>query len=76
MFYDLPRFSEGMDFSLVAPDSECDLAPHLEAIRTELVSFGFTFEIERKVKSWPSSIESAFIKGETKINLRAPDLGG
>jgi predicted nucleotidyltransferase component of viral defense system len=76
VFYALPRFSEDMDFSLVAPDSEFDLYPHLEAIRTELVSFGFTFDVERKVKSRPSAIESAFIKGETKINLiqiGAPD---
>lgn len=76
VFYALPRFSEDMDFSLISPDTEFDLVPHLEAVRTELISFGFTFEVERKVKSNPTAMESAFIKGETKVNLLqvgAPD---
>ncbi len=76
VFYALPRFSEDMDLSLIAPNAEFDLAPHLDAVRTELISFGFTFEVERKVKSNSTAIESAFIKEETKVNLLqvgAPD---
>ncbi len=69
VFYALPRFSEDMDFSLLEPNTHFDLTPHLEAIRTELLAFGFTFDVEKKVKSNPSAIESAFIKGETKVNL-------
>ena len=37
IFYGLPRFSEDMDFSLLQPDRDFDLGPHLEAIRTEAI---------------------------------------
>ena len=69
IFHRLPRFSEDMDFSLLSPDSGFNLAPHLAAIQTELAAFGFEFEVEPKLKSNPTAIESAFIKGETRVNL-------
>ena len=50
IFHSLPRFSEDMDFSLLAPDEEFDLDPYLEAIRRELASFGFSFRVERRSK--------------------------
>lgn len=76
IFHGLPRFSEDMDFSLLAPDREFDLSPYLEAIRAELASMGFSFEVDPKVKRVETAIESAFIKGETRVNLLsigAPD---
>jgi hypothetical protein len=69
IFHCLPRFSEDLDFSLLSPDPDFDLAPYLEAIRTELASLGFSFEVESKTKRVASAIESAFIKGETRVNL-------
>ncbi len=75
VFYALPRFSEDMDFSLLEPRNNIDLTPHLDAVRTELLSFGF--DVEQKVKSNRTAIESAFIKGETSVNLLqigAPDM--
>lgn len=69
IFHRLPRFSANVEFSLRAPDPAFDLTPHLAAIRTERAAFGFEFEVVRKVKGRPSAIESAFIKGGTKINL-------
>lgn len=69
IFYGLPRFSEDMDFSLLQPDMNFDLVPHLEGIRTELAGFGFRFEVERKNKRIETAIDSAFIKGNTRINL-------
>ena len=69
IFHGLPRFSEDMDFSLLAPDEEFDLDRYLEAIRCELASFGFSFRVERRSKRVSTAIESAFIKGGTRVNL-------
>ncbi len=69
IFHGLPRFSEDLDFSLLLPSPEFEFAPHLESIRAELASFGFSFEVDPKVKRIETAIESAFIKGETRINL-------
>lgn len=69
VFHDLPRFSEDMDFSLLQPDANFDLDPYLEAIRVELASLGFSFEVEKKTKLIQTAINSAFIKGETRVNL-------
>ena len=69
IFHGLPRFSEDMDFSLLAPDEEFDLDPYLEAIRRELASFGFSFRVERQSKRVSTPVESAFIKGGTRVNL-------
>jgi len=69
IFHGLPRFSEDLDFSLLEPDPAFDLAPHLEAIRAELAGFGFSFAVERKLKEIETAIDSAFIKGSTKVNL-------
>lgn len=76
IFHGLPRFSEDMDFSLLEPDPDFDLCPHLEAIRAELAGFGFSFDVDRKVKAVGTAIDSAFIKGNTRIHLLeigAPD---
>ena len=69
IFHGLPRFSEDMDFSLLRPDADFHLAPYLEAIRAELSALGFTFEVDRKAKQTTTAIDSAFIKGSTRINL-------
>ena len=69
IFHGLARFSEDIDFSLLTPDPDFDLDPHLEAVRAELAAFGFTFRVERKSKRIDTAVESAFIKGETRINL-------
>lgn len=69
IFYGLPRYSEDLDFTLLEPDADFDLAPHLEAVRAELAGFGFVFEVDQKVKKVETAIDSAFIKGNTRINL-------
>jgi hypothetical protein len=69
IFYGLPRFSEDMDFSLLKPDADFDLAPYLEAVRAELSALGFTFEVDRTPKQITTAVDSAFIKGSTRINL-------
>jgi len=76
VFHGLPRFSEDMDFSLLAPNPEFRFDPYLESIRAELASMGFTFEVETRPRQSATAIESVFIKGGTRINLLsigAPD---
>ena len=69
IFHRLPRFSEDIHFSLLQPGLEFNLAPYLAAVRTELAAFGFSFRVERRSKRVSTAIESAFIKGGTRINL-------
>ena len=69
IFHSLPRYSEDLDFSLLKTSPDFDLSSHLEAVRAELASFGFAFEVERKVKRTETAIDSAFIKGNTRVNL-------
>ena len=69
IFHRLPRFSEDIDFSLLQPGLEFNLVPYLAAVRTELAAFGFSFRVERRSKRVSTAIESAFIKGGTRINL-------
>lgn len=69
IFHQLPRFSEDLDFSLLAPDESFRLDSHLSAIEEELTAFGFHFAVEAKNKSVDTAIESAFIKGGTRMNL-------
>lgn len=69
IFHGLPRYSEDLDFSLLSPDPGFELAPHLDAIRMELAGFGFSFAVEHKPKEIETMIDSAFIKGGTKVNL-------
>jgi len=69
IFHGLPRFSEDLDFSLIARSDEFETGPYLEAVRSELASFGFSFEVASRSKRIETAIESAFIKGETKVNL-------
>lgn len=69
IFHGLQRFSEDLDFSLLEPRPDFRLDPHLTAVREELEAFGFQFEVEVKTKAAPGPIESAFIKGGTRVNL-------
>jgi hypothetical protein len=69
IFHGLPRFSEDFDFSLLKPSPDFDFKPHLAAVRAELTAFGFSFEVAPRAKRMETAIESAFIKGETRVNL-------
>jgi predicted nucleotidyltransferase component of viral defense system len=75
LFYGLKRFSEDLDFSLVKKDEDFNLIPHLKSIEKEIEAFGFKFSIEIRNKAMISPIESAFIKGNTRINLLCIEAG-
>lgn len=67
ILYGLNRFSEDLDFSLLKSNSSFDLSDYNTAIKMELNSFGFTTEIETKIKpNINTSIQSAFIKANTR----------
>ena len=66
IFYDLDRFSEDLDFSLTAPDSNFNLSKYFSVLQNELNSVGLNFTVEEKVKTADSHIKSAFLKGNTK----------
>jgi predicted nucleotidyltransferase component of viral defense system len=69
IFYQLNRFSEDLDFSLLTADADFSLDRYNQAIKLELESFGFKVEVETKSKNIDSKIESAFIKANTKQEL-------
>src|SRR3990167_7144587 len=69
ILYQLNRFSEDLDFSLLHPHREFSLTPYNHALCEELRAFGFEVEVKTKVKQTDTMIESAFIKANTKIQL-------
>ncbi len=69
IFYGTRRFSEDLDFSLIAADAKFDISQYCDAVKEELGAYGFKMEVEKKIKSFDSNIESAFIKGGTKIQI-------
>ncbi len=69
ILYQLDRFSEDLDFSLLAPDPNFDLKDYESAVQQELASLGFSAQVEKKIKSKSSAIDSAFIKLNTIQHL-------
>ena len=65
IFHGLDRFSEDMDFSLLAPDPGFRLDPYFEAITTEFAALGRSIDITTKEKTAQSTIQSAFLKSDT-----------
>jgi hypothetical protein len=69
LFHGLPRFSEDLDFSLIKKKINFSLASYCEAVRTELLAYGFEAEVTQKGKAADTGIESAFIKAGTLRHL-------
>lgn len=69
IFYGLDRFSEDLDFSLVAPDDNFDLKRYFSVLEHEMQAVGLNFSAEEKVKTAESHIKSAFLKGNTKEHI-------
>lgn len=67
VFYELPRYSEDLDFSLLRIDPEFSLEPYFKAVREEFSALGIDVEVSTKIKSAASQIESAFVKNNTRI---------
>lgn len=69
IFYNLDRFSEDLDFSLVTQDPNFDLTKYFPYIENETRSLGLDFSVQEKIKSIDSNIKSAFLKGNTKEHI-------
>ncbi len=69
IFYGLDRFSEDLDFSLMAPDGTFVLSDYFPTLKREIASYGLKVEISEKEKTKESAIRSAFLKGNTKEHL-------
>jgi len=61
ILYQLPRFSEDLDFALLKPDSSFQLTPYLREITEELSAFGYEFAINDRSQT-DSAVRKAFLK--------------
>src|ERR1700722_9999685 len=69
IFYNLDRFSEDLDFTLVTPNPSWSWHPFGEVIKTELSSFGFEVSFIEKDKKAQTAVKSAFLKTPTVQEL-------
>lgn len=67
VFHGLPRFSEDLDFSLLASEPGFSLAPYFTGLREEFAAFGFEVDISEREKVVRSAVVSAFLKESTSI---------
>lgn len=67
IFYNLQRFSEDMDFSLLSADSNFDFTYYFPFIIDQFALVGRKVEITRKVKKNFGKVESAFLKDNTDV---------
>ena len=67
LFHQLPRFSEDMDFSLLAPDEHFQFENYFQPIIDEFDSLGRKVEIKKKDKKVFGRVDSAFLKDNTDV---------
>jgi hypothetical protein len=65
IFYQLPRYSEDLDFSLLSKEPSFKMLPFLEGMESEFAALDLRVRVSEKVKSKASAIDSAFLKSET-----------
>lgn len=65
LFHGLNRFSEDLDFALLAKDPSFRLEDYFSAMQKEFRSLGIEVEMSLKSKGEQSDVQSAFIKGNT-----------
>ena len=69
IFHGLNRFSEDLDFSLSSQNDKARLESALSSLENELAAWGFSFEARPKSSHERTGVESAFLKGNTRVNL-------
>ncbi len=67
IFYGLQRFSEDMDFSLMASSADFDFTQFFQPIIDEFAIVGREVEIKKKDKKSFGKVESAFLKDNTDV---------
>jgi predicted nucleotidyltransferase component of viral defense system len=77
ILYELDRFSEDLDFSLLQKDDKFDIEKYFPFIVDEFEALDLTISLLKKSKSNTSNIESAFLKNDTSIHtldIQTPNL--
>ena len=69
VFYQLDRFSEDLDFSLLETDEGFSLDSYFSAIKKEFQALGIDVEIKSKQKKQKTAVESAFLKSDTSVHI-------
>ncbi len=69
VFYQLDRFSEDLDFSLLKANDNFSLDPYFPAIKKEFFALGIDVDIKTKQKSQKTAVESAFLKTDTAVHV-------
>lgn len=67
IFHGLRRFSEDMDFSLLAPSEDFDFTKYFQPIKDMFGIVGRKVEITKKEKRSFGKVESAFLKDNTDV---------
>ena len=65
LLYEMPRFSEDLDFSLLNPDPSFTMAKYFDFIQAECAMYDLNVSLKIKEKVNPNDIESAFLKEKT-----------
>ena len=69
VLHGLDRYSEDMDFSLLAAAPDFNLGAYGRALEKELLAFGFEVSVQTKHKVHPGAVQSAFLKADTYHEL-------
>jgi predicted nucleotidyltransferase component of viral defense system len=69
VLYGLDRFSEDLDFSLIAPDTDFNWHTYTKALERELAAFGLEVSVQLRNKVISNPIQSAFLKTNTLNQL-------
>jgi predicted nucleotidyltransferase component of viral defense system len=75
ILYGLDRFSEDLDFSLLAPTDTFNLGKYTQSLEEELASFGFKVNVEKVDKAIETAVQSAFLKANTRNELLVIETG-
>jgi hypothetical protein len=65
IFHGLPRFSQDLDFSLLAVEPDFSLQYYLNGMREQFSALGMQVSINQKEKTNKTNIDSAFLKTNT-----------
>jgi predicted nucleotidyltransferase component of viral defense system len=76
ILHGMDRFSEDLDFSLLKPTPDFDIARYTNALERELTSFGFKVTKTKQQKVKESPVQSAFLKADTLKQLLAIEMAG
>ena len=75
ILYGLDRFSEDIDFSLLEPLEAFELTRYTAFLQKESKAFGFEVQIEKIDKAIQTTVQSAFLKANTRNQLLTIETG-